>query len=75
MFGREPRQPIDVIHGSLKEIKFDFDQYVTRLTLFLWNAYDIVRKRLSKEAMKMKTKWDEQATHHYEFNTTEQVLL
>jgi hypothetical protein len=38
MMGREPRQPVDILEGSYNEIKHDYAQYSTNLTMHLKQA-------------------------------------
>jgi len=43
MMGREPRQPVDILEGSYNEIKHDYAQYSTNLTMHLKQAHVIVK--------------------------------
>ncbi len=75
MFGRDPRLPTDVWTGSYKDIKHDVTQYSTNLTLHMREAFEIVKKNLVANAIKMKTVWDSKLKSHHKFNGGDEVLL
>ena len=52
-FGRDPMLPNDVISGPLEPIRFDLEQYQTRLTYSLRQAFEIAKKNISKEQLRL----------------------
>ena len=75
MFGREPRLPMDVFHGNAKDIKCDIEQYKTKLTAHLKDAYKIVRENLVKYALKNKLAYDAKVKSNSELKVGEKVLM
>ena len=74
-FGREPRLPTDILTGSVKDIKYDLNQYGMKMTLDLKNAYEIVKQNLFKTAKNMKLNWENKIKSHTSFKVGEKVLL
>ena len=75
MFGREPRLPMDVFHGNAKDVKYDLDQYHTKLTLHMRDAYKIVKDNLEKYAIKNKIAYDSKVKSHINLNIGDRVLM
>jgi hypothetical protein len=75
MFGREPRLPLDVLEGSAKDIKHDLEQYNTKLTYHMYQAFKIVKENLYKYAVKNKLRYDKQIKAHIKLNPGDKVLL
>lgn len=75
MFGRIPRLPMDVFQGNAKDVKFDLDQYQTKLTVHMRDAYMIVKANLEKYAIKNKIVYDSKVQKHLELKKGDKVLL
>ena len=74
-FGREARQPMDILQGSYRDLKNDLDQYQLEMTVHLRRAHDIVRKKLEANAITMKKHWDSKIKHHYIFKKGDLVSM
>jgi hypothetical protein len=57
------------------EIKFDYDQYQTNMTMHLRQAYDIVKEKLVENAIKMKVAFNQKIKSHLTFNKGDEVLM
>lgn len=75
MFGREPRLPMDVFDGSNTNIKFDIEQYRTKLTSHMRDAYKIVKQNLLQYAIKTKLAYDAKVKPNIELKVGERVLM
>jgi hypothetical protein len=75
MFGREARQPVDIVQGSWKELKHDVDQYAIEMTVHLKSAYDIVNKRLLSYATDTKRSWDSRVKPFTKFSINDLVMM
>jgi hypothetical protein len=76
IYGREPRIPTDIFNGPINDIVYDLEQYNISLTSNLRNAYDIVKKNLTRAANAAKIAWDKKLVKSYTtFKVGDKILM
>jgi hypothetical protein len=73
--GREARLPLEVLEGQTQDLTDDYEQYQTRLTLSLKEAYMAVQRTLKQVAKTTKARWDAHVRPSVRFIEGQTVMM